>query len=78
MSGIASSCISLISYQQIPGALSNSNFTGISSNRWTSLSILIGSGNLYPVLNDPVVVSVVVPNTIPEVTHKHNLEPSSP
>ncbi len=27
-------------------------FTGIRSNRWTSLSILIGSGNLYPVLQD--------------------------
>ena len=27
-------------------------FTGISSNRWTCLFILIGSGNLYPVLQD--------------------------
>jgi len=26
--------------------------TGIRSNRWTSLPILIGSGNLYPVLQD--------------------------
>ena len=27
-------------------------FTGIRSNRWTSLSILNGRGNLYPVLQD--------------------------
>jgi len=26
--------------------------TGRRSNRWTSLSILIGNGNLYPVLQD--------------------------
>jgi len=32
--------------------LGNLRFTGVSSNRWTSLSMLIGSGNLYPVLRD--------------------------
>jgi hypothetical protein len=70
------SCISLVSCYQIVRPLSIVSFTGISSNRWTCLFILIGSGNLYPVLLDSVVVSAVVPNTLPEVTHKHNLEPS--
>jgi len=31
------------------------SFTGIRSNRWTRLFILIGSGNLYSALNDTVV-----------------------
>jgi len=50
--------------------------TGISSNRWTCLFILIGSGNLYPLLHGIVVVSVVIPNAYLEVNNKHNLETS--
>jgi hypothetical protein len=55
--------------------LENKRFTGIRSNRWASLSVLIDSGKLYPVLHDPIVVSDGFPNAHPEVTSKHNLEP---
>jgi hypothetical protein len=50
--------------------------TGISSNRRISLSILIGSENLYPVMHDPVVVLVAVPNISTKVICKDNLETS--
>ncbi|MCK5515765.1 MAG: hypothetical protein KAI39_02735, partial [Desulfobulbaceae bacterium] len=53
---------------------STRNITGISSNRWTCLFILVGSGNLYPLLHGSVVVSVVMPNASLEVNNKHNLE----
>jgi hypothetical protein len=46
------SCISLVSYKCIAHSTRNCNCTGISSNHWTCLSILIGSGNLYPALQD--------------------------
>jgi hypothetical protein len=49
-------------------------FTGISSNRWTSLFILIGSGNLYPALNDAVVGTCIDPNISTKVTSEHYLE----
>jgi hypothetical protein len=53
---------------------SNCNCTGIRSNRWTRLFILIGSENLYPVMHDPVVVLVAVPNISTKVICKDNLE----
>ncbi len=49
-------------------------FTGISSNRWICLFILIGSGNLYPLLYDTIVGSGRLPNTFPEMISKDNLE----
>jgi hypothetical protein len=51
--------------------------TGIRSNRWNSLFILIGSGNLYPVLHDPVVVLDGLPDIFFKASSEHNLETSS-
>ena len=66
----------MLLFGQVFGTGSTWNFTGISSNRWTCLFILIGSGNLYPLLHGSVVVSGRLPNTFPERNSKHNLEPS--
>ena len=51
-------------------------FSGISSNRWICPLILIGIGNLYPVLLDSVVETCIDPNKFYEVTSEHNLEES--
>ena len=51
-------------------------YTGRSSNRWICLFILIGSGNLYPLLYDTIMVSGRLPNTFPEMISKDNLETS--
>ena len=55
-------------------ALTGSEMSEISSNRWSSPPILIGSGNLYSVLHDSVVLSTMLPNASLEVNNKHNLE----
>lgn len=48
--------------------------TGIGSNHWTSLFILVGSENFYPVLNDTFVVPGGLPDNSPKATSKNNLE----
>jgi hypothetical protein len=50
--------------------------TGIGSNHWTCMFILIGSGNLYPALNDTVGGTCTDPNKLPKETSEHNLEAS--
>ena len=56
--------------------LGNKRLTGISSNRWTCLFILISSGNLPPVLNDTVVGACIDPNIFSEVNCEYDLESS--
>jgi len=52
-------------------------FTGTKSNCYINMSILIGSRNLYPALNDTVVGTCIDPNKFSEVSSKHNLEEST-
>jgi hypothetical protein len=40
------------------------------------VSFLLGSGNLYPGLQDTVVGTCIDPNKLPSVTSEHNLEAS--
>jgi len=56
---VQSAVTSFLNYSRLIG---RPTFTGISSNRWSSLPIIIGSGNIYPVLHDPVVLSTHLPN----------------
>lgn len=57
--------------------LTLSDISGTSSNRWTSLFILIANGNLYQVLAATALLSCIMSKKLPEVIIKHNLKLSS-